>query len=167
MPLRRRRSQYQQLAKFERSRVIGLREGGFSFRGIAERLERNVFAVNDCFETTVTQRTVSNRLLQGQPRARCPVACIPLTLSHCRLRRQWCQARARWRTEWRSVVFSDESRFCLGASDGRMLSVDMLHWPTRSTDLSLIEYVWDIIGRQFQHQPQPALTTIPVLIQQV
>ncbi|GBM97398.1 hypothetical protein AVEN_822-1 [Araneus ventricosus] len=71
--------------------------------------------------TTVTQRTVTNRLLQGQLRARLSVACIPLTPNHCRLRREWCQARAHWRTEWRSVVFSDESRFCLGASDGRVL----------------------------------------------
>ncbi|GBM70362.1 hypothetical protein AVEN_151495-1 [Araneus ventricosus] len=54
-------------------------------------------------------------------RARRPVACIPLTPNHCCLRREWCHARAHWRTEWRSVVFSDESRFCLGASDGRVL----------------------------------------------
>ena len=71
--------------------------------------------------TRVTQRTVRNRLLEGQLRARCPVACIPLTPSHCRLRLQWCQTRAHWRTEWRSVVFSDESRFCLCASDSRVL----------------------------------------------
>ncbi|GBN12951.1 hypothetical protein AVEN_165564-1, partial [Araneus ventricosus] len=69
--------------------------------------------------TTVTQRTVTNWLLQGQ--ARRPVACIPLTPNHCRLRRDWCQARAHCRTEWRSVVFSDESRFCIGASDGCVL----------------------------------------------
>ncbi|GBM94183.1 hypothetical protein AVEN_100403-1 [Araneus ventricosus] len=70
---------------------------------------------------TVTKRTVTNRLLQGQLRTRRPVACIPLTPNHCRLRCEWCQARAHWSTEWRSVVFSDESRFCHGASDGRML----------------------------------------------
>lgn len=304
MPLRRRRSHYQQLTEFERGRVIGLREGGFSFRDIAERLGRNVSTVHDCWVqwsrdgtasrrpgsgrprgtteredrrirrtavahrtasaaeiraavgTTVTQRTVRNRLLEGQLRARRPVACIPLTTSHRRLRLQWCQARAHWRTEWRSVVFSDESRFCLGASDGRVLvrrrpgerlqpnclrprhtgptpgvmvwgaisydsrstlvvipntltanlyvslviqpvvlpfmnsiqggvfqqdnarphtavvsqralqSVDMLPWPARSPDLSPIEHVWDIIGRQLQHHPQPALT-VPVLTAQV
>ncbi|GBM88383.1 hypothetical protein AVEN_149440-1 [Araneus ventricosus] len=71
--------------------------------------------------TTVPQRTVTNRLLQGQLRARRPVAYIPLTPNHCRLRREWCEARAHWRTEWISVVFSDESRFCLGAIDGRVL----------------------------------------------
>ncbi|GBN12987.1 hypothetical protein AVEN_6217-1 [Araneus ventricosus] len=34
---------------------------------------------------------------------------------------EWCQARAHWRTEWRSVAFSEETPFCLGASDGRVL----------------------------------------------
>lgn len=304
MPLRRRRSHYQQLTEFERGRVVGLREGGFSFRDIAERLGRNVSTVHECWQqwsregtasrrpgsgrprgtteredrrvrrmavanrtasaaeiraavgTTVTQRTVTNRLLQGQLRARRPVACIPLTPNHCRLRREWCQARAHWRTEWRSVVFSDESRFCLGRSDSRVLvrrrpgerllatclrprhtgptpgvmvwgaisydsrstlvviprtltanlyvslviqpvvlpfmnsiqggvfqqdnarphtavvtqhalqSVDMLPWPARSPDLSPIEHVWDIIGRQLQRHPQPALT-VPALTAQV
>ncbi|GBN87753.1 hypothetical protein AVEN_148100-1 [Araneus ventricosus] len=71
--------------------------------------------------TTVTQRTLTNRLLQGQLRARRPVASIPLNPNHCRLRGEWCQARAHWRTKWRYAVFSDESRFCLDASDGRLL----------------------------------------------
>ncbi|GBM84571.1 hypothetical protein AVEN_33845-1 [Araneus ventricosus] len=71
--------------------------------------------------TKVTQRTVTNRLLQGQLRARSPVECIPLTSNHCHLRHEWCQATAHWSTEWRSVMFSAESRFCLGASDGRLL----------------------------------------------
>ncbi|GBM19608.1 hypothetical protein AVEN_107286-1 [Araneus ventricosus] len=188
---------------------------------------------------TVTQRSATNRLLQGQLRARRRVACIPLTPNHCRLRRERCQARAHWRMEWRSVVFSDESRFCLGASavrrrpgerlqptclrhrhtgptprvmvwgaisyDSRstlvviprtltanlyvslviqpvvlpfmksiqggvfqqdnarfhtdvlaqlaLQSVDMLPWPVRSPDLSPIELVWDIIGRQLQRHP--------------
>ncbi|GBM06331.1 hypothetical protein AVEN_121375-1 [Araneus ventricosus] len=39
----------------------------------------------------------------------------------------------------------------------------MLPWPARSPDLSPIEHVWHIIGRQLQRHPQPALT-IPVLI---
>ncbi|GFY04107.1 transposable element Tc1 transposase [Trichonephila clavipes] len=71
--------------------------------------------------TTVTQQTVRSQLLQRQLRARHPVACIPLTSSHCHLRRKWCQARVHWRMEWNSVVFSDGSRFCLGARDIRVL----------------------------------------------
>ncbi|GBO37088.1 hypothetical protein AVEN_176223-1, partial [Araneus ventricosus] len=39
--------------------------------------------------------------------------------------------------------------------------VDMSPWPARSPDLSPIEHVWDIIGRQLQRHQQPALT-VPV-----
>ncbi|GBM30177.1 hypothetical protein AVEN_134219-1 [Araneus ventricosus] len=120
MLLRRRRSHYQQLTEFELDRVVRLRESGFSFRNIAERLGRNVSTVHDCWQqwsregiasrrpgpgrprgtiekedrcirrmavahrsasaakirvavgTTVAQRSVTNRLLQGQLRARRP-----------------------------------------------------------------------------------------------
>ncbi|GFS59082.1 transposable element Tc1 transposase [Trichonephila clavipes] len=71
--------------------------------------------------TTVTQGTVRNRLLQGQIRARRPVACFPPTPSHCSLRGLWFQARTHRRTERRSVIFLDENRFYHGASDGRVL----------------------------------------------
>lgn len=48
---------------------------------------------------TVTQQTATNRLLEGQFRARPSVACNALIPNHCRLRRDWCQATAHWRTE--------------------------------------------------------------------
>jgi len=32
----------------------------------------------------------------------------------------WCQERQKWDEEWKKVVFSDESRFCLFHSDGRV-----------------------------------------------
>ncbi|GFS84826.1 uncharacterized protein TNCV_2957141 [Trichonephila clavipes] len=49
------RSHYQQLTEFQRGRIIGLREDGFSFfsfffRDNAERLGRNVSTVHDCWE---------------------------------------------------------------------------------------------------------------------
>ncbi|GBM08582.1 hypothetical protein AVEN_52431-1 [Araneus ventricosus] len=50
MPLRRRRSHYQQLTEFERDLVVGLRDGGFSFRDIAERLGRNISTVHNCWQ---------------------------------------------------------------------------------------------------------------------
>ncbi|GFV41295.1 uncharacterized protein TNCV_462901 [Trichonephila clavipes] len=122
MPVRRRRSHIQQLTEFERDHAIGLREGGFSFRVITERLGRHASAMHDFWEqwsrdgtasrtqgpgrlrdtteredhrtsctsvarrtafaaeirvavdTAVIQRTVRNRLLQGQLRARSPAA---------------------------------------------------------------------------------------------
>ncbi|GBM52630.1 hypothetical protein AVEN_16743-1 [Araneus ventricosus] len=96
MLLRRRRSHYQQLTEFERGRAVGLREGGFSFRDIAERLGRNVYTVHDYWQQWSRE---------GQLRARRPVACIPPTPNHCRLRREWCQARAHWWTKWSLLCF--------------------------------------------------------------
>ncbi|GBN73285.1 Transposable element Tc1 transposase [Araneus ventricosus] len=253
--------------QWSREGTASRRPGSGRPRGTTEREDRrvrrmavahrnaSVAEIPAAVGTTVTQRTVAIRLLQGQLQARCRVACIPLTPNHCRLRHEWCQARDLWRTEWRSVVFSDESRFCLGASDGRVLvrrrpgerlqptclrprhtgptpgvmvwgaisydskstlvviprtltanlyvslviqsvvlpflnsiqagvfqqdnsrphtavvtqhalqSVDMLPWPARSPDVSLIEHVWDITGRQLQRHPQPALT-VPALTSQ-
>ncbi|GFX18098.1 HTH_Tnp_Tc3_2 domain-containing protein [Trichonephila clavipes] len=65
--------------------------------------------------------TVRNRLLRGHLRVKRPVPCIPLIPGHCRLRLQWCQARAHSRMEGRFVVFTDESRFYHSASDGHVL----------------------------------------------
>ena len=41
MPRQRQRAAFHQLTEFERGRIIGLREGGFSYRAIAARVQRN------------------------------------------------------------------------------------------------------------------------------
>ncbi|GFS60870.1 transposable element Tc1 transposase [Trichonephila clavipes] len=132
--------------------------------------------------TTVTQRTVGNQLLQEQFQVRGAVACISLTPSRCHLRRQWSQSRAHWRKNFRSVVFPDESRFCHGASNGRVLvrRITLALTPLLQSNglyrgltcypdlrdhqicLQLITYGISFIGRQLQHHPQPALA-VPVL----
>ncbi|GBM82198.1 hypothetical protein AVEN_179509-1 [Araneus ventricosus] len=61
MPLRRRRSLYQQLIEFERGRVVGLREGGFFFRDIAKRLVMNVSIAYDCWQQWSKEGIASRR----------------------------------------------------------------------------------------------------------
>ncbi|GBN81563.1 hypothetical protein AVEN_58724-1 [Araneus ventricosus] len=68
MTLRRRRNHYQQLIEFERGRVVGLREGGFSFHNIAESLGRNVSTVHDCWQQWPWKGTASRRSGSGRPR---------------------------------------------------------------------------------------------------
>ncbi|GFV43394.1 uncharacterized protein TNCV_886321 [Trichonephila clavipes] len=68
MPLRRRRSYYKQLTKFERSRVIGQREGGFSFRDIPETHNRKACIVHDCWEQWLRDGTASRRPGSKWPR---------------------------------------------------------------------------------------------------
>ncbi|GFU92929.1 uncharacterized protein TNCV_2080751 [Trichonephila clavipes] len=80
-------------------------------RGPTEREDRHIWhtveahrtvsaaGIRAAVSTTVTQRSVRNRLLQGQLRDRHPVACILLSPSHCNLRHQRSQASAHWRRE--------------------------------------------------------------------
>ncbi|GFY12746.1 HTH_Tnp_Tc3_2 domain-containing protein [Trichonephila clavipes] len=75
MPLRRNLRQYEQLTDFDRGRIIGLREAGWSNRRIGR-----TSAVSTGF----------------------------------------CRPRATWSvTDWRRVIFSDESRFSLSDDDHR------------------------------------------------
>lgn len=66
MPPRRNRVKFQQLTEFERGRIIGLREGGFSYREIAARVQRNSSTVMRVWkqwteENRTTRKTGSGR----------------------------------------------------------------------------------------------------------
>ncbi|GFW49907.1 transposable element Tcb2 transposase [Trichonephila clavipes] len=80
MPLRRNRRQYEQLTDFDRGRIIGLREAGWSNRRIGRHLGRSDMAVSTGFLPTSGHWSV---------------------------------------TDWRRVIFSNESRFSLSADDHR------------------------------------------------
>ena len=41
MPSRRKKEKFQQVKKFEQGSFNGLREGGFSYRAVAARVQRN------------------------------------------------------------------------------------------------------------------------------
>ena len=69
--------------------------------------------------SSVLPRTIGNCLLAAGLRSRVPLARLPLTPGHHQAQLLWRRERVDWRVEWRSVVFSDESRFCLYASEGR------------------------------------------------
>ncbi|GFW45345.1 transposable element Tc1 transposase [Trichonephila clavipes] len=70
--------------------------------------------------TSLSARTIRRRLQQIGLSARRPLLGLPLTQSHRRLRRQWCDERRMWVTEWNKGVFTDESRICLQHHDGRI-----------------------------------------------
>ncbi|UYV66736.1 hypothetical protein LAZ67_4002721 [Cordylochernes scorpioides] len=68
------------------------------------------------------QRTISRRLVANGLHSCRPLRRLPLTPPNRRQRLEWCRARSTWMTEWHTVVFSDESRFCL-SSDSRRVRV--------------------------------------------
>ena len=65
-------------------------------------------------------RTVYRRLAEAGIRSYRPAVRIPLTPRHKNLRKRWCRDQSRRRLdEWRTVMWSDESRFTLDFHDGR------------------------------------------------
>ncbi|GFU34171.1 transposable element Tcb1 transposase [Trichonephila clavipes] len=69
---------------------------------------------------SVSARTIRRRLQQSGLSVRRPLLGLPLMQNHRRLRRQWCDERMMWVTEWNVVVYTDESRICLQHHDGRI-----------------------------------------------
>ncbi|GFU36849.1 HTH_Tnp_Tc3_2 domain-containing protein [Trichonephila clavipes] len=96
MPLRRNRRQYEKLTDFDRGRIIGLREAVPSRETIKETTDRSWL-----------EEPTSAKTLTTDPHHR-----------QCRL--DFCRPRATWSvTDWRRVIFKDESRFSLSADDHR------------------------------------------------
>ena len=84
----------------------------------ATRLQQRLRQVTG---TRVATQTVRNRLHDAQLNARRPTIVLPLTLHHRQARRAWSRRHIRWTMQqWRSVMFSDESRFTLDFNDGRV-----------------------------------------------
>ncbi|GFU86583.1 transposable element Tcb1 transposase [Trichonephila clavipes] len=69
---------------------------------------------------SVSARTIRQRLQQSRLSTIRPLLGLPLTQNHRRLRRQWCNEKRIWATEWNEVVFTDESRICLQHHNGRI-----------------------------------------------
>ncbi|GFV08193.1 transposable element Tcb1 transposase [Trichonephila clavipes] len=99
MPLRRNRRQYEQLTDFD--------------RGPYNRPQRSRHPVP-------SRETIRRRLTEVGLRSRRPLRRLPLTPHHRQCRLDFCRPRATWSvTDWRRVIFSDESRFSLSADDHR------------------------------------------------
>ncbi|GFU99477.1 HTH_38 domain-containing protein [Trichonephila clavipes] len=64
MPLRRNRQQYEQLTDFNRGRIIGLREAGWSNRRIGRHLGRSDMVVARCWQQWI--KKVECTVAEGQ-----------------------------------------------------------------------------------------------------
>ena len=68
----------------------------------------------------VSDDTVRRRLRSNNLRCRRPYRGPVLTQRHRQTRLQWTIHRQNWRNrQWRNVIFSDESRYCISTTDGR------------------------------------------------
>ena len=70
---------------------------------------------------SISDQTVRNRLRQSGLRSRRPLKGMELKRRHRIARLQWARVRFRWRRNtWQNILFSNESKFNLKFSDGRV-----------------------------------------------
>ena len=76
--------------------------------------------LRDNHRIRVSRQLVNSRLLQARLGSRRPAKRPRLTLHHKRKRLDWARQRQAWRLRnWRTVLWTDESRFCLYHMDSR------------------------------------------------
>ncbi|GFV83105.1 transposable element Tcb2 transposase [Trichonephila clavipes] len=68
MPLSRFQRQYEQLSQFERGRIIGMMEAGWSARRVARELGRSDRVVRRCWYQWIREMSLTRRPVSGRPR---------------------------------------------------------------------------------------------------
>ncbi|GFX27414.1 uncharacterized protein TNCV_35111 [Trichonephila clavipes] len=68
MPLRRFRRQYEQLLQFERRRIIGMMEVGWSARRVAHQLGLSGCVMRRCWDQWIQEMSFTQRPGSGRPR---------------------------------------------------------------------------------------------------
>ncbi|GFY06838.1 transposable element Tcb2 transposase [Trichonephila clavipes] len=143
MPGKRARRHFSQLSEFERRLIIVMKTAGWSTRRVAAQVDRSKkttrredrrivrhalvdpivtrSTIRSDVDVAIVPQTISRHLAEANLKSKRPFRALPLTPEHRQLRLQWCQVRSIWNvTDWKNVVFSDESRFVLGTDDNRV-----------------------------------------------
>ncbi|GFW54425.1 transposable element Tcb2 transposase [Trichonephila clavipes] len=68
--------------------------------------------VQDTLDVPISTRTIYRRLVESGLHSRRLLRTLTLIPQRRRACLEWCRSRAIWMTEWRNIVFSDESSFC-------------------------------------------------------
>ncbi|GFV57564.1 transposable element Tcb1 transposase [Trichonephila clavipes] len=112
MLLRRKKEKFQLRTEFENGKIIGLREGGFSYHTIGTRVQWNSSTVMRVWKQRTDEHRTTRKTGSGRR--------ISLTANHRRLSLRWAHKRRAWQTDWHQVIFSDESRLNLLDHYGRI-----------------------------------------------
>ncbi|GFS76940.1 uncharacterized protein TNCV_3756171 [Trichonephila clavipes] len=66
MPPRRNKEKFQRLTKLEQGKIIGLQEGGFSYRAIGARVQRNSSTVMRVWEQWTDEHQITRKTGNGR-----------------------------------------------------------------------------------------------------
>ncbi|GFV12824.1 transposable element Tc1 transposase [Trichonephila clavipes] len=142
MPVRRNRRQYEQLTDFDRGRIIGLREAGWSNRRIGRHLGQDDMVVARCWQQWITEGRVyrrggtssaikrNHKETTDQSWLEEPTSAkdaLPLTPHHRQCRLDFADLRQRWGSNFlgHTIIFSGPSRhFDSSQMSGRYFNAD-------------------------------------------
>ncbi|GFU94471.1 transposable element Tcb2 transposase [Trichonephila clavipes] len=179
MPPRRNKEKFQQFTEFERGRITGPREGGFSYRAIGARVQRNSSTVMRAWkqwtdEHRTTRKTGNER--RKETSARDDRHLLRITVngritSSRQLAARWSTATARSRSlslRHPGVIFQkDNARPRVAKTVRDFCSaqhMQLLPWPAYSPDMLPIERVWDLVGRRLARDLRPAASKDELLL---
>ncbi|GFT93371.1 transposable element Tc1 transposase [Trichonephila clavipes] len=135
-------SKSKELSEFDRGSIVGCHLCGKSVREIADILQKPKFTLSDkivkwkrrdsetaekrtgrpkIFGISVSSRTVRRELKNLAFHGRAAAHKPNITPQNAKHRLQWCRAHRHWTVDmWKTVLWSDESRFTVWQSDGRV-----------------------------------------------
>ncbi|GFV66972.1 transposable element Tc1 transposase [Trichonephila clavipes] len=177
MPPRRNKEKFQQLTEFERGRIIGLREGGFSCRAIGARVQRNTSTVMRVWTQWTDEHQTPRKTGCGRHESRFNLwdhdgrirvrryageRCLPGSVieRHRGLTPRVMPGVVLFLQDILGAIFQQENARPHVAKTVRDFCstqhMQLLPWPAYSPDMSPIEHVWDLVDRRFARDPRPA-----------
>ncbi|GFS84625.1 uncharacterized protein TNCV_4607501 [Trichonephila clavipes] len=114
-------SKSKELRELDCGSKVGCHLCGKSVRKIADILQKPKSTVSDVIVKCVSSRTVHRELKNLGFHGRAATHKPNITLQNAKHRLQWCTAHRHWTMNmWKTVLWSDESRFTVWQSDGRV-----------------------------------------------
>ncbi|GFW89655.1 transposable element Tcb2 transposase [Trichonephila clavipes] len=184
MPLRRFRRQYEQLSQFERGRIIGMMEAGWSARRVARQLGRSDCVVRRFWDHWVREISFTRKSGSGRPRqtsrredrhilvdgigCHCLQYTVNPSIDPWHLESPVVCPRHPAATFVATHARAPRSYFSTrqrSASHDKGVTALLLPFLGRSPDLSPIEYIWDHLGRRVGHPT--SVNELEVRLQQI
>ncbi|GFX88964.1 transposable element Tcb2 transposase [Trichonephila clavipes] len=176
MPLRHFRRQYEQLSQFERGRIIGMMEAGWSARRVARPLGLSDYVrprgerLNPTFALQRHIAPIAGVMVRGviAYNARSPLVMIRGTMASQRYVHDILQPHVLpLMQRLPGALFQQDNAqpHTARMSQNCLRTVTSLPWPARSPDLSSIEYIWDHLGQRVGHLT--SLNELEAMLQQI
>ncbi|GFX39674.1 transposable element Tc1 transposase [Trichonephila clavipes] len=190
MPPRRNKEKFQQPTNFERGKIISLREGGFSYRAIGARVQRDSSTVMRIWKQWIDEYRTTRKTGSGRwkvtsvrdDRHLLRMTVNESTTSSRELAAHWSTATGvlmyvlevlqsevvPFLHDIPGAIFHQDNARSRAAKTVRDFysaqRMQLLPWPAYSPDMSPFEHVLDLIDRRLARDPFPAASREELLL---